>query len=450
METLFNAQRDFFNSHQTLPVSWRKAQLLKLKTAIETRQGLIQAALKADLNKSEFEAYSTEIGYVIASINFTLKRLDRWAKRRRVKTPLTNFPSQSFIQPEPLGNVLLIGPFNYPFQLVIEPLIGALAAGNTAIVKPSEFVPHTAQVLEDLIRDTFDPAYVHVVQGDASVTQALIQLPFNHIFFTGSTRVGQAVYRLAAERLTPVTLELGGKSPTIVDETADLRFAARRIVFGKFINAGQTCIAPDYIYVHRSVKDAFIEALKAVLDTHQEPKEAFTRIVHDGHMQRLLKLIDPKKVVYSRGVDVKARYLSAHLIDGVEESDPIMQEEIFGPLLPLLSYESLDDLIELLKTKDRPLALYLFSESKENQEKVFTRLSFGNGAINDTLMQVSNPHLPFGGVGPSGLGAYHGKASFDRFSHTKSFVKRYKFFDPDALYPPYSANTMKLVKRLLK
>lgn len=450
METLFKAQRDFFNTHQTLPLAWRKAQLFKLKTAIETHQGAIQAALKADLNKSEFEAYSTEIGYVIASINFMLKRLDRWAKRQRVKTPLTNFPSQSFVQPEPLGNVLLIGPFNYPFQLVIEPLIGALAAGNTAILKPSEFVPHTAQVLDDLIRDTFDPAYVHVVQGDASVTQALLRLPFNHIFFTGSTRVGQAVYRLAAENLTPVTLELGGKSPTIVDETADLNFAARRIVFGKFINAGQTCIAPDYIYVHQSVKGALIEALKTVLDTHQEPKESFTRIVHDGHMQRLMKLIDPKKVVYSQGIDVEARYLSAHLIDGVEESDPIMQEEIFGPLLPLLSYESLDDLIELLKTKDRPLALYLFSESKVNQEKVFTRLSFGNGAINDTLMQVSNPHLPFGGVGPSGLGAYHGKASFDRFSHHKSFVKRFKFFDPDALYPPYSDDTMKLVKRLLK
>jgi len=450
METVLASQIAFFNTHQTLKVDFRRAQLLKLKHAIETNSEQIKQALKDDLNKSEFEAYATEIGYCLASIGFALKHIDHWAKVKRVKTPLSNFPSLSYIQPEPLGNLLIIGPYNYPFQLVIEPLIGAIAAGNTAVLKPSEYAKHTALIIQKIVVETFDPAYITVVLGEAQVTQNLVKLPFNHIFFTGSTRVGRAIYQLASENLTPVTLELGGKSPTIVDETADLDFAARRIVFGKFINAGQTCIAPDYIYVDKRVHDKLIEALIRVLDKHQESPETFTRIIHSGHYERLMRLIDPSKIVYSCGHEAAVRYISPHILDNVNEEDAVMQEEIFGPILPILTYTHLDNLLMTLKRKDRPLALYLFSNNKITQKRVFSELSFGNGAINDTIMQVSNPYLPFGGVGMSGIGAYHGYSSFERFSHYKAYVKRYSFFDPDVLYPPFSKYALNVVKYLMK
>ncbi len=450
MKALFQKQKDYFNSHVTLDVEFRKQQLLKLKHAIQLNEQSIHQALKDDLNKSEFEAFATEIGYCLSSIGFALKHIDRWAKVKRVKTPLSNFPSLSYIQPEPLGNLLIIGPYNYPFQLVIEPLIGAIAAGNTAVIKPSEYAKNTALIVQKMIAETFDPAYISVVLGEAELTQNLVKLPFNHIFFTGSTRVGRAIYQMASENLTPVTLELGGKSPTIIDETADIDFAARRIVFGKFINAGQTCIAPDYIYVHESVHDKLIQALTKTLDTHQERPEDFTTIIHEGHYKRLMNLIDPSKIVYSCGHEASKRYISPHILDHVHEDDAIMQEEIFGPLLPILSYSNLDALLNQLNQKDRPLALYLFSNNKTTQKRVFSELSFGNGAINDTLMQVSNPHLPFGGIGMSGIGAYHGKTTFERFTHYKSYVKRYRFFDPDVLYPPFSKQALKLVKVLMK
>jgi aldehyde dehydrogenase (NAD+) len=450
MHDLLLAQQRHFETGITREIHYRKQQLIKLRDGLIRYEDEILAALKADLNKSDIEAYATELGYCLSSIRFTLKHMKSWAKTKRVKSTLMSFPSLSYVQMEPIGNVLIIGPFNYPFQLVIEPLIGALSAGNTAVIKPSEHAKATAAVLEKLIADVFEPELVSVVQGDAKVTQALCEMPFNHIFFTGSTRVGKAIYAAASKHLTPVTLELGGKSPTIIDETADLKFAARRIAFGKFINAGQTCIAPDYVYVHERVKEAFIEAMNAVIAEHDHQPDQFTRIIHDGHFERLVRLIEPHQVVHSYGKDESTRFLGPHLIENVSETDAVMQEEIFGPILPILTYSDLETLIAHLKTKEKPLALYLFSRSKVNQKLIFSSLSFGNGAINDTLMQVANPHLPFGGVGSSGIGAYHGIASFERFSHRKSFVKRFRFFDPSFMYPPYSKTAKKLIKLFMR
>lgn len=450
MHDLLSAQQRMFTTGITRDVSFRKRQLMALRDGLIRYEAKILSALKTDLNKSDIEAYATELGYCLSSIRFTLKRLSRWAKVKRVATPLMAFPSLSYVQMEPIGNVLIIGPFNYPFQLVIEPLIGALAAGNTAVLKPSEHAKATAEVLDALIGDVFDPALVTVVHGDAKVTQALAELPFNHIFFTGSTRVGKAIYASASKHLTPVTLELGGKSPTIIDETADLAFAARRIAFGKFINAGQTCIAPDHVYVQASVKTAFVEAMKAVIEAHDHDPDHYTRIIHDGHFERLVRLIEPHHTVHGNGHDASTRFLSPHLLDNVAETDAVMQEEIFGPILPIMTYTDLDALIAHLQTKEKPLALYLFSLNPAHQRKVFEALSFGTGAINDTLMQVANPHLPFGGIGSSGIGAYHGYASFERFSHRKAFVKRFRFFDPPFVYPPYSNLAKRLIKALMK
>ncbi len=347
-----------------------------------------------------------------------------------------NFYSKSQIIPEPLGTVLIIGPYNYPFQLVIEPLIGALSAGNTVIIKPSENAVHTEKILVELIESTFQPGLVSIVTGDEKVTNALVHLNFDHIFFTGSTNVGKIVYTVASHNLTPVTLELGGKSPSIVEESANLRFAARRIAFGKFINAGQTCIAPDYVLVQSSVKAAFIEELKSIINQMKLDQNSFGKIIHERHFDRLKHLIDPHKVIYGNQSDKKHLYLSPTLLDNVTWNDAIMSEEIFGPLLPILSFDSMDECIETLRRKEKPLALYLFTKNKEVEKKVFTKLSFGSGAINDTIIQINNRDLPFGGVGSSGIGSYHGKTSFDTFSNLKARLRRAPFLISIFYTPP--------------
>ena len=443
-------QQDYFHTDVTKSISFRKERLIKLKNEIMKREADINEALRLDLNKSEFEAFTTEVGFCISSIDHAVKHLKSWTKPRRVPTPLFNFYSKSAIIPEPLGTILIIGPYNYPFQLIIEPLIGAIAAGNTAILKPSEDAVHTQDVLVQLIQAVFEPAYVDIVTGDRQVTNDLVHLNFDYIFFTGSNKVGKLVYTAASHNLTPVTLELGGKSPTIVEESADLRFSARRIAFGKFINAGQTCIAPDYVYVQSSVKDAFIKELKQVIDEMRYDKQDFGKIIHERHFDRLRRLIDPDKVIYGNQSDKHHLYLSPTLLDEVTWDDAIMSEEIFGPILPILSYDSIDEVIELLRHKDKPLALYLFTKNKEVEKKVFTKLSFGSGAINDTIMQISNRDLPFGGVGSSGIGSYHGKTSFETFSNLKSVIKKSSLFDLDLVYPPYSKTTLKLIRRIMK
>ena len=441
---LIQQQRQFFLNDQTKTYTFRKQQLTKLQHAIKHHQQAILDALMKDLHKGEFEAYTTEVGFNLRSIRDTLKHLKSWMTPRKVKGEIFLPFTSSKVMPEPKGVVLLIGPFNYPFQLVMEPLIGAIAAGNTAIIKPSEFTPNVASIIATIINSTFPSDYLYVLNGDAEVTKELLKERFDHIFFTGSTRVGQIVYEAASRHLTPVTLELGGKSPTIIDETANLKIAAERIAFAKFTNAGQTCIAPDYVYVHTSVKNTFVNYLRAVIEKRYNDPSTFGHIVSSKHYGRLKELIGQLEE------NSTSLYFPPTIVDNVTWNDRVMQEEIFGPILPLLSFESIDDVIQTLKTKEKPLALYLFSENKKTQAKVWQSLSFGNGAINDALMQVASSHLPFGGVGQSGFGSYHGKASFDTFSHHKSFIKKATFIDLPVAYPPYTKQQLRIIKKLIK
>lgn len=450
MEKILKIQRNYFNEGHTRSFTFRIEQLRKLKQIVKEHEQTIIDALHKDLHKTTFESYITEIGYVLNSISYTIKNLKKWMRQKRVKTPFYLLSTKSYIIHEPKGIVLIIGPYNYPFQLIMEPLIGAIAAGNTAILKPSEYALHTETVIQQLIHDNFSKDYLYVATGDKHVSQQLLDLKFDHIFFTGSTRVGQIVYEKASKHLTPVTLELGGKSPVIVDETANLKVTANRIVFGKFLNAGQTCIAPDYVYVHRRVKDQFIEALKQAIKRMYPDNDTFGQIINDQHFIRLTKLVEQDKLVNEPLIDRKRRLIGPTLMSNVCWEDNIMQEEIFGPILPILHYEHIDQVIRLLQTKDKPLALYLFSNNKTTQQKILTNLSFGGGAINDTIMHVSNPHLPFGGVGQSGMGAYHGYASFEVFSHKKSFIKRGTKLDLPIVYPPYTKRKEKMIKKLLK
>lgn len=448
MDIILLNQTQFFMTHQTKSYHYRYQQLEKLRNAIIHYQEEISSALHQDLHKSSFEAYATEIGYILKSIRFTQKRLKKWMKTKKVKTPFFQLLTTSHIQPEPKGQVLLIGPFNYPFQLVIEPLIGAIAAGNTVMIKPSEFTPHTSNILKKMINETFDTSYIEVILGGVEVTQSLLTLPFDHIFFTGSTKVGQIVYEQASKKLIPVTLELGGKSPTIVDETANLKVTARRIIYGKFLNAGQTCIAPDYIYVQESVQQAFEKVLLETLSEFYPDYENLTHIVSEQHVTRLKKMIDKNKTIYQGNI-IDQR-IEPIIMSNVTWEDPVMQEEIFGPILPILPFKTIDEVIERLQSKEKSLALYVFSQNKKTIHRIFHEVSFGNGAINDTIMQVVNPHLPFGGVGMSGFGQYHGKASFDVFSHFKTYVNHSVKLDPPIAYPPYNDKKTKMIKRILK
>ncbi len=448
MNEMIKNQKKFFSTNQTLSYKYRKEQLLKLKNVIIKYEQPLKDALYHDLHKSSFEAYSTEIGFTLHSISYALKHLKQWMKPKRRKTPIFMFGSNSYIYPEPYGQVLIIGPYNYPAQLVLEPLVGAIASGNTVIIKPSEYAKEVEKVIAKMIQETFDPSYIDVVTGDYQVTSKLLDERFDYIFFTGSTRVGQIVYEKASKHLTPVTLELGGKSPTIIDESANLKKAAASISFGKFMNAGQTCIAPDFIYVHESKKNELIKLLKKEVEIRYSNEETFGHIIHQGHFNRLKNLIDDDKVVYGNQLNMENNFISPTILSDVETTDKVMQEEIFGPILPILTYSNLDELIAQLKQGEKPLALYMFSKNKKHINKVLLELSFGGGAINDTIMHVSNGHIPFGGVGQSGIGAYHGKTSFDTFSHMKSIVT--KKIHHTLAYPPYSESKERLIKKILK
>ena len=449
MNKIFEAQKAFFRTNETKSYSFRKAQLLRLREQILLHEEDIINALYQDLHKSRYEAYATEIGLVLKSIRIALRQLKRWMKPTKVKTPLFMLNTTSYIAHEPLGAILIIGPYNYPFQLVIEPLIGAIAAGNTAILKPSEQTPHVEDILVQMIQMCFPSDYVHVVTGDHLVTQELLALPFDHIFFTGSTHVGQIVYEAASKHLTPVTLELGGKSPTIVDATAKLKIAARRIAFGKFINAGQTCIAPDYLYVQDTIKDEFLKLLHEAVSSFTSYDEAFGHIVNDKHMKRLLGLL-PEQYKPSINESTESLLLRPVILPNATWNDAIMKEEIFGPILPVISYHTIDEVITQISHQEQPLALYLFSRDKQIQKRIWSELSFGGGAINDTVMQFSNMNLPFGGVGHSGIGQYHGKHTFHLFSHHKSTIKRSNLWDPPITYPPHTSWKERLVRWILK
>lgn len=444
-------QRTFFQSGETQLVTFRIQQLTTLKQVIQAAEAQILEALAADLRKPAFEAMGELLG-VVAEINYALKHLRQWVKPQRIATPPLVWPATAKIQAQPLGVVLIIGPWNYPLQLTLIPLVGAIAAGNCAILKPSELAPHTSEVISKLISQHFDSRYIQVIEGGIDTSQALLAEPFDHIFFTGSTAVGKQVMVAAAQHLTPVTLELGGKSPCIVDVDVPLELAARRIAWGKFINAGQTCIAPDYLLVHRQIKADFLVALqKAICDFYGENPASspdYSRIISAKHFDRLVKLLETSQIVAGGETNASDRYIAPTIVDAVSWSDPIMQDEIFGPILPVLEYDQLAEAIAAINQRPKPLALYLFSNDRQHQNQVLQATSSGGVCINDTIMHVVTPVLPFGGIGASGMGRYHGKASFDTFSNYRSVMSRPFQLENPLRYAPYG-NKLKWLKRLM-
>jgi aldehyde dehydrogenase (NAD+) len=447
-------QREFFNSHKTKDVDFRISQLKILRKAIYAYEDKLYDALWKDLHKSKFEAFATEIGLVLTEIGQHIRHLKKWAKPERVCTnQMIHFWSTSRIYKEPYGLILVIAPWNYPFQLLINPLVGAISAGNCVTLKASEYTPHTAEVMGRMIREYFPPEYITLFGGGRESNQALLSHPWDYIFFTGSPLVGKVVMEAAAKNLTPVSLELGGKSPCIVDHDANLKIAASRIVWGKYINAGQTCIAPDYLFVHQSVKTELMELMKLKIAEYfgQDPKSSpdYVRIATVPKTERLVKFLKDAHMVAGGEFDTETRYISPTIIDLVKEDDPIMQEEIFGPILPVMEFRDLPEVVGYVNAHPKPLALYYFSDSKVKQQEILRKTSSGGGCINDVLMHIANDHLPFGGVGNSGIGHYHGKYSFEVFSHSRSILKKANFIDVPIRYAPYK-NKIKLLKMLIK
>ena len=446
-------QRAYFATGATRPLEFRLRQLSLLEEAIRTREEEIVSALHADFRKPRHESIATEIAISIDEIRFARKNLKKWMRPESRPTPLYLMPAKSRIHFEPLGCVFVIGPWNYPFQLAIAPLVGAIAAGNCVVLKPSELAPRTSATLAALIKDVFPEEYLAVREGGVKETTELLALKFDHVFFTGSTSVGKIIYEAAARNLTPVTLELGGKSPAIVCADADLDLAARRLAWGKFMNAGQTCVAPDYLYVQESVADVLLEKMKATIARFygERPKESadFARIINRRNFDRLSGMIDPAKVFCGGDVDVGQLYISPTILKNATWEDAIMREEIFGPLLPVMTFKELGEAIGEIKKRDKPLAAYIFSSSNESQSALVEGVSFGGGCINDSCVHLGNAHLPFGGTGASGLGAYHGKKSFETFSHAKSVVHKSGWLDLDLRYPPYSPGKLTRLRWLL-
>lgn len=451
-ETILRKQREFFNTGKTKNLDFRIENLKLLSKAILDNQTATEQALKADLNKPEFEIYGTEILYCLEEIKYTLKHLKAWAKPQKVPTPVTHFPASSTIYHDPLGIILIIGPWNYPFQLVIGPLIGAIAAGNCAILKPSEIASNTSDLIAEIIPKYFDPSFVTVVEGGKETTQELLEQKFDHIFFTGGTQVGKIIMSAAAKHLTPVTLELGGKSPCIVDADTHLEYTARRIVWGKFMNAGQTCTAPDYLLVDKKIKQELLTKIKECIQEFYGENPAtspdYGRIISQNHCNRLCQFLKDGQIIVGGESNVNERYIAPTVIDGVTWEDPVMQDEIFGPILPVLEYTNLSEAIAQVNAKPKPLALYFFSNNKESQKRVLQETASGGACINDTIVHVAFPDLPFGGVGDSGMGSYHGKASFDTFSHKRSVLTKSFRFDLKLRYAPYK-DKLNLLKRLM-
>jgi len=445
-------QRAYFDTGATRPLGVRLAALENLQKAVRQNEAKLCAALCEDLNKSSMEAYMTEVGIVLDELRFALRHFPQWARVQAVPTPLVQFHAKSYVMPEPYGVALILAPWNYPFQLSMTPLIGALAAGNCAVVKPSAYAPATSRAVSELIAGCFDPAYVAVIEGGREQNQALLQEKFDYIFFTGSVEVGKLVMESAAKHLTPVSLELGGKSPVIVDRTADIPLAAKRIVFGKLVNAGQTCVAPDYVLAEEAVHDKLLAALRAAMEVSFPGGDmsAFPTIVNQKHFERVKRLLDSGSLYYGGETDETRRLIRPAILDRVSPGDPVMQEEIFGPILPVLTYKELGEAIAFVNARPRPLALYLFTTDAAAEKQVLQSVRFGGGCVNDTIMHVASPHLGFGGVGESGMGSYHGKKSFDTFTHYKSIVKKSNWIDLPMRYQPYGKRAERLVRMFLK
>lgn len=450
MKQLFLDQKEYFNRNKTKSYDFRLKQLKRLKKAILDNEALIVQALKKDLNKSATESYMTEIGMVLSEISFAIRHLKRWMKPRKVATPVSQMIAKSRIYKEPYGVVLVIAPWNYPVMLSMAPIVSAMAAGNTVILKPSELAPATAEVLEKIIMENFEPSYFSVCCGDVSVASELLTYPFDFIFYTGSSRVGKIVMEQASKHLTPVILELGGKSPVIVDETAAIHLAAKRIIFGKMMNAGQTCVAPDYVFVEKSKKEALLQVMKEELQSrlgNYAQNGDFPKIITERHLERLQNLLIGENILC--GGTATAEKLDLTLVDASTDSK-LMEEEIFGPILPILTYEHIEDVIDYIKSKEKPLALYIFSTKRATIYHLIQSLSYGGGCVNDTIVHLATSKLPFGGVGASGMGHYHGKQGFDSLSHDKSILFKSNKLDIGVRYQPYSKKKEKLIRKLLK
>ena len=450
---LVSAQKHFFASQQTKDISFRKNALRKLQSELFKREADIVQALYNDFKKSEYEAIMTETSIVYSELKMAIKNIEKWNKPKKVLPSILNFPSSAKIYSEPYGTVLIIAPWNYPFQLAISPLIGAIAAGNTIVLKPSELTPHTSTIVREIIEAIFDERHVAVIEGGVPVAQELLTLRWDYIFFTGSVNVGRIVAKAAAEFITPVTLELGGKSPCVVDDSASIKLAAKRIAWGKFINGGQTCIAPDYILIHKSQKDAFVEAIKEeiTLAYGDDPEQSsdFPRIVNTRNFERLAIMLENENILIGGKTNKDDCYIAPTLIDEPSLDSEVMKGEIFGPILPIISYETEEDIATIIGKYDKPLAFYIFSNKSEFAKKLIQQYSFGGGTINDTTVHFANHRLPFGGVGESGIGGYHGKQTFDTFSHKKGIVSRGTWLDVPTRYAPYKGKLNQL-KNLMK
>lgn len=454
ISALVSAQRAYFNTHATLPVAFRIEALNKLKQALIAYEDRIAEALRSDLGKSDLEGYMCETGLTLSEINYFLKHIRSFAREKTVATPLAQFASRSYQKPSPYGVTLIMSPWNYPLLLTLDPLVSALAAGNTAIIKPSAYSPATSALIAELIGNLFPPEYVAVVTGGREENNFLLEEKFDYIFFTGSKAVGKTVLEKAAKHLTPVTLELGGKSPCIVHKSANLKLAARRIVFGKYLNCGQTCVAPDYILCHHSVKDQLIQYVKAEIKAQYGEdyltNPTYGKIVSEKHFDRVSALIAPNKVVSGGRCDKATLKIEPTVLDNVSWDDAVMGEEIFGPLMPILTFDSIEEVIETINSHDRPLALYIFAEDKAVIKKVTEECSYGGGCVNDVIIHLATSNMGFGGVGESGMGSYHGKTGFDTFTHYKSMVDKKTWMDLPMRYQPYSKLGTRLIRMFLK
>ena len=450
---LVEKQKKFFKTGATLKIKFRLKQLKILYQTITNYEDAICDALHLDFGKSKFEAYGTEIALIQEEIKYFIKKLPALVKPKKVKSSIASLPSKSFIYHEPYGHSLIIGPWNYPVMLMLQPLVGSLAAGNCVILKPSELAPHTSKVVKKIVQEVFEQWHVAVIEGGPETTQELLKISFDHIFFTGSEKVGKIVYEAAARNLTPCILELGGKSPCIVDEDANVDLAARRVVWGKLINGGQSCVAPDYLLAHKTIRSQLLIAIISYINKFygKEPEKSpdLPRIINNRNFERLTKLLDNGKVMVGGKFDAKQRYISPTVLEEITWDDPIMQEEIFGPILPVIEFENLDDVLNKIKERPKPLALYYFSNRKKKQEKIINEVSFGGGCINDTMFQFGSPNLPVGGVGSSGIGKYHGRESFLAFSNSKGIVKKNNKIDIPFRYAPYEGK-LNLLKSIFK
>lgn len=451
---ILKKQRDFYHTNQTLSVEFRIEQLKKFRKILKSNEKLLYDAIDKDFGKSEYETYITELSLIYHELNLAIKKVRKWARPKYVWTNLANFPGKSRVIPEPFGNALVIGAWNYPYQLTLVPAISAIAAGNTVVIKPSELSAHTSAVTAKLVNENFDPGFFFVKEGSVKETTELLNERFDKIFFTGSTAVGKIVAKAGAEHLSEVTLELGGKSPVFVLPDASLKMTAKRIAWGKFLNAGQTCVAPDYVLVHKDIKDKFLEAMKEqvnlIHDGAPKNKETYVRIINKRHFDRLNELIHKDKIYCGGETDEEHLYISPTILDNISFEDKVMEDEIFGPILPVIEFTNLEEIVKKVKTRPNPLALYVFTKNRKIKEKLIREISFGGGSVNDTVLHLANSKLPFGGKGFSGTGNYHGKAGFETFSHKKSILFKGLWFEPFLKYAPYTKWKMKLLKWIIE